>query len=283
MGLALTVEFSNQSLAGTVITADLPANTAIININGTQDGAANSGGSDQAFWYEPFNTGGAADLLTYTVQPGTYGFRVIDPADAAQMFPALMAGQQGEIFTGWTFNSPWVTDYLVFNSSAATNTTEQQLFDGAFSNTNGVDWTTYNNATSAYNAAITNGFYNLIRPGAAGRAGTNYTTSYTFTIPQSLIFVIPDYDLGDNSGGVSVLISPVTPPSPAILSISQSPPNMVTLQWPTNAPGYYLESDTNLLSPAWNEVTNPPTIQGTNFSVTTSAGIKAQFFRLHIY
>jgi hypothetical protein len=283
IGLSAVVEIPNQSLAGTIITTNLPVSTAIININGTQDGAANSSAGPQAFWYEPFSTGGVGQLLIYTVQPGTYGFRVIDSADAAEMFPALTAGQLGEIFTAWTFNTPWITDYLVFDSSAATNASEPQLFDGAFSNTNGVDWTTYNNATNAYNAAITEGFYDLIRPGPAGRAGTNYTTSYTFTGAESLIFVVPDYDLGDNSGGVSVLISPTTRPVPPLLSISPGLPNTVTLLWTTNSPGFYLESVTNLLSQTWNGVTNVPAIEGTNFYVTAAVTANSRFFRLHHY
>jgi hypothetical protein len=283
IGLSAVVEIPNLSSAGTIITSNLPASTAIININGTQDGAATYNGADQAFWYEPFSSGGVGQLLIYTVQPGTYGFRVIDPADAAQMFPSLTAGQLSEIFPAWTYNSPWVTDYLVFDSSAATNASEPQLFDGAFSNTNGVTWTTYSNATNAYNAAIMEGFYNLIRPGPAGRAGINYTTSYTFRAAESLIFVVPDYDLGDNSGGVSVLISPTTPPVPPSLSISLLQTNTVKLQWTTNAPGFFLESVTNLLSQTWNGVANVPTIEGTNFYVTAAVAASRQFFRLHHY
>src|ERR1700690_2419231 len=123
-------------LAGTVITANLPPNTAIVNINATQDGAASYNG-DTSLWYHPFFTGGAAQLLEYTIQGGSYPFRVIDPADANQLFPALTAGQTNQIFTAWTFNSPWATDYLVYDSAAAVNTSIPQLFDGAFSNTNG--------------------------------------------------------------------------------------------------------------------------------------------------
>ena len=58
------------ALGGTVITANLPPATAILNINATQDGAA-SYNSDQSLWYQPFSTGGAAQLLEYTIQPGT--------------------------------------------------------------------------------------------------------------------------------------------------------------------------------------------------------------------
>ncbi len=42
---------------GMIITANLPDNTAIINISGTQDGAATFN-SNQSEWYQPFNTTG---------------------------------------------------------------------------------------------------------------------------------------------------------------------------------------------------------------------------------
>ena len=158
-----------QAKAGTVITANLPVNTAIINIDARADGATFANG-DQSLWYQPFNTGGS--LLEYTVQPGTYTFRVVNPPDAATMFPSLTSGQTNQINTAWTFNSPWATDYLVFTGDAATNTSLPQLFDGAFSNTNGGpgSWVFYSDAADAYAAASTNGFYNLIRTGRHGRA-----------------------------------------------------------------------------------------------------------------
>ena len=54
-----------------VITSDLPANTAIININAVQYGAG-PGDGDKAVWTGPFFTGGASALLEYTIpQAGT--------------------------------------------------------------------------------------------------------------------------------------------------------------------------------------------------------------------
>src|SRR2546423_793777 len=116
--------------AGTVITNNLPADTAIINISGTQDGAA-SYNSDQSLWYHPFYTAGATKLVKYTVSPGTYNFRAINPADAATYFPALISAQISQIFTAWTYNSPWILDYLVFDAAAETNFSIPQLFDGS--------------------------------------------------------------------------------------------------------------------------------------------------------
>ena len=282
-GLGLTVSLA-QAFGGTIITSNLPANTAIVNISGTQDGAAVDSGANAPLWYQPFFTGGATQLLEYTVQPGTYGFRILNPADAAQLFPALTAAQLSQIFTGWTYNSPWATDYLAFDSAAATNSSLPQLFDGAFSNTNGT-WYTYGSAASAYNAAIAGGFYNLIRTGPDGRNGFNgqngtvFRTSYTFASATTLIFAVPDYFLPDNNGGVSVLISPVTSARP-IVSIFPGT-GTANLRWPTNALGYKLAQTTNLLPAAWSDVTNVPTVVSTNFSVTLPVDSTSLFFRLH--
>ncbi len=194
------------AFGGTVITANLPPNTAIVNVSGTQDGSASFNG-DQSLWYQPFNTGG--QLLEYTVAAGTYGFRVINPTDAAQRYPALTGTQTNQIFSAWTYNSPWITDYLVFDSSATNHSGLPQLFDGAFATSGPPN---YGNAADAYQGAVTHGFANVMRTSdTGGRDSTNVITTYTFTTNSTLIFVVPDYDLNDNGGGVSVLITPAFP------------------------------------------------------------------------
>ena len=198
--------FSWPGVAGTVITSNLPPNTAIININAREDGAARFNG-DQSLWYQPFYSGSATQLVEYTVAPGTYSFRVVNPTDAAGFFPMLTSNQTNQIFTAWTYNSPWILDYLVFDGAAETNGSIAQLFDGS------PEWPPYSGPDAAYQASLTNGYYNLIRYGPLGRDSTNFATSYTFQGAERLIFVIPDYGLGDNSGGVSVLISPASGPN----------------------------------------------------------------------
>lgn len=205
--------------AGSVVTANLPAGDAIIEINGTTDGAAVFGGSTppgvigagQDDWYQPFNTMGT--LLEYTVQPGTYRFRIINQADAAAMFPSLTSSQLSGIGGGaWTYNTPWGTDYTVFDSSATNNPNEHQLFTGAVtpgapvSGSTGWDGAGYANAADAYSAAILGGYYDEIVTGTGRYTGT-LATSYTFTTAETLIFTVPDYALGDNNGVMSVLIT----------------------------------------------------------------------------
>ncbi|HEY3862725.1 MAG TPA: hypothetical protein VGO59_12640 [Verrucomicrobiae bacterium] len=262
---------NSSAWAGTIITGNLPADTVIINISGTQDGAAaysTAGGDGQALWQRPFNTGGT--LLEYTFQPGIYRFLVVDPAEAALLYPGLTPTQTNQIYTAWTYNSPWLEDYLAFDSAAATNSSLSQLFDGA------PDFNSFNNAQSAYNDAVSGGWADKIRSGPLGRASTVISRVFAVTNIETLIFVVPDYDLNDNAGGVSVAISPAP-----FLSIAKSGGNTVTLQWPTNLTGFTLSQSTNLLPASWGDVTNQPVVANTNYSVTLHAGAAAAYFRLH--
>ena len=47
------------------------------------------------------------------------------------------------------------------------------------------EWPPYTGPDAAYQASLTNGYYNLIRYGPLGRAGTNFATSYTFQNPPA--------------------------------------------------------------------------------------------------
>jgi hypothetical protein len=193
------------ALAGTIINTNLPAGDIIVDINGQQDGASGYGGPNQDLWYQPFSV--SSSLLEVTLQPGTYAFRAINSTDAAALFPALTGAQLAEIGGGaWTFNAPWTTDYMVFDSSAASNSSEAQLFSGAIS----ASGNTYASAAAAYSAAVIGGYYNQIVVNGGRYTGT---TASRFTIsggPETLIFVVPDYYLPDNNGIESVLITPVT-------------------------------------------------------------------------
>jgi len=259
---------ASRGLAGTIITTHLPANTAIINIDATKDGA-NGYNSGQSLWYSPFST--VNSLLEYTVTPGSYSFRIVNPADAAQLYPALTTAQTSQIYTAWTFNTPWLTDYLVFNSAAASNSSIAQLFDGAYTNDyNTGPW--YGDAATAYNTAIGNGSYNKIRPGAQGRYGTNFATSYTFTNTTTLIFVIPDFILGDNLGGVSVLVSPAAAPT---LTITPAAAGQATISWTPSMAGFVLQESPGLSPATWNYSTS-----GATNPVTIHTSAAAKFYRL---
>ena len=200
--VVLLLSHAGHLLAGSVLSTNLPAGTVIVNINAQEDGTATYGGGNtgQAFFYQPFGSG-PNGLLSIPVSAGTYTFRIVDPADAAKEFPSLTAAQLSSIFTAWTYNSPWITQYMVFDISAATDTSEAQLFDGADNPSS------YGDAQDAYDATVAAGGANLIQIDPVhGREGTNFTTTYTVTAATTLVFVIPDYGLYDNAGGVSVIV-----------------------------------------------------------------------------
>jgi hypothetical protein len=196
---------------GTVVTTNLPANTAIVNINAKQDGAANWN-SGQDSWFQPFFTGGATGLLQYSIQPGTYSFRMTNPTLAAAEFPTLTGAQLGQIFTAWTYNSPWVTDYFVFNAAGASTPSVPNIFAGAIRPVGLVGGTA--SATQAFDFAVANNFDDNIVKQPGGRFTGMRANQYTFASAETLTFVIPDNILSDNNGGVSIVVSPAVPPNP---------------------------------------------------------------------
>ena len=196
--LAIVALLAAIASAGTVIT--LGTNSAIVNIDATHDGANHYNGP-QTLWSTLI--GG----VPVSLPAGTYQFRVVDPADAAALVPSLTASQLSEVYTAWTYNSPWITNWIAFDSSAATETGEVQLLYGAQATVGA------NNAAAAYALAVGDGYFNTVAltqdptsPSTTGVAPG--LTSVNFATPESLIFAVPDWYLSDNTGGVSVLITP---------------------------------------------------------------------------
>ncbi len=193
----------------------LPADTNLVNIDARAHGSGSYlGDATQSLWYQP-----AATAPSITLPAGTYAFRVINPADAAAMFPSLTTAQLAKIYSGWTWNSPWAENYMVFKSTALTNSSEHQIFDGAVYNLS------YGSAAAAYAGCIADVTYNKIRPAPPGRAGgpTTYLTKWTFTATTKLLFTIPDNGLFDNGGGVSVLITPAAADPPLATALPRYP------------------------------------------------------------
>lgn len=186
---------AGSAQAGTVITQGLPSNTVIANIDSRVDGAAGSNGP-QTLWFQPFTT------VSATFDAGTYRLRIVSPADAAALFPSLTGAQLSQIYTGWTYNSPWITNYVVFDSSAATDSSQPQLIYGAQS-TQG-----YSSGPDAYAGSVANGVYETFTLGAWDGPKVKQVT---FRHPVTLLFAIPDWGVYDNAGGVSVLMEQVSP------------------------------------------------------------------------
>jgi hypothetical protein len=204
--------FATTCWAGTVITTNLPPYSAIVNVNAKQDGAA-SWNAGQDSWFQPFFTGGATSLTQLVVQPGTYSFRLTNPTLAAAAFPALTAGQLSEIFTAWTYNSPWITDYFVFDAAGVASASVPDIFAGAIRPAGLTGGTA--SATEAFNFAVANHYDDIMVKQPGGRNTGIRTTRYTFTSTETLTFAVPDNILSDNNGGVSVLVQLVGDGVPA--------------------------------------------------------------------
>jgi hypothetical protein len=203
-GGLLMVGAISSARAGSVITTNLaPGNVAIANVDARADGAQLT---SQAVWRSPFST--TATLPTVTLSPGSYYFRVVNPTDALALNPSLTAPQQTSVFSGWTYNSPWITNYLAFD---AANNSVNQLFDGAMTAVS------YGGPTQAYAGAIAEGTYDDIRLGARDNPTILSHFAYVVATTTTFQFAIPDNGVSDNGGGVSVLISTV--PEPVGLAI----------------------------------------------------------------
>jgi hypothetical protein len=197
--LGLASLSGTSSRAGTVISTNLSQGVvAIANINATQDGAQLT---SQDIWKLPFST---TTIPTVTLPAGTYRFRIVNAVDALAISPSLTAAQQSQIFAGWTYNTPWIEDYLAFD---AANNTVSQLFDGAPSPTS------YTNPNAAYAGAKADGTFDDIRLGSRGNPTILSNYDYVVGTPTTFQFVIPDNGVGDNGGGVSVMISTVPEPT----------------------------------------------------------------------
>jgi autotransporter-associated beta strand protein len=134
-------------------------------------------------------------------------------------------------------------------------------------------------------------------PGAAANFDPN--SSYSWTIAQSAspitgfdasafrldatAFSSPlangSFSLGLSADQLRLVLS-FTPAGPT-LTVTHSLPNL-TFSWPTNRPGYVLESTPSLVPPSWTTNLPPYPLDstGTNYAVSVTAGAGTRFFRL---
>ena len=162
------------------------ASATIINVDATKYGVQDFGQVGLSGWRNPYP--GAPSL---TVGPGTYTFSLVNPLLNA-----------AAIYTAWTYNSPWITNYIVFDQATQSS---GYLFGGATSSTG------YSDATSAFN-------------GTCGASGSLCVSTYSFAATTTLIFTTPDAGVFDNAGGVSIDVEPLVQsagvPEPASLGLA---------------------------------------------------------------
>lgn len=165
-----------------LLACGITAQGTTINIDARASGA--QPGPRQTFWHDPFNA------VSLSLAAGTYDFQLVDPAI-----------DSSATYTAWSYNSPFITNYLVFLSTDLTH----ELFSGAVS-----DAVIRTTAQAAFDATVASG---------------NDKTTFTFATPVTLLFAVPDNLLSDNQAGVSVLVQPsgVLPtPEPASAALFAS-------------------------------------------------------------
>lgn len=128
----------------------------------------------------------------------------------------------------------------------------------------------YRNSSLLFSNAVT---------GTGMASQISFTTNLALQVGDVIDFRV-NYGNGDwasDTTQIGVVITSSPPPSLTMFSL---PPNAVRLAWPTNVPGYLLESAMQLPAVAWLPVTNPVVVLADKFTVTLDATNESQFFRL---
>uniref|UniRef100_Q01UP1 DUF642 domain-containing protein n=1 Tax=Solibacter usitatus (strain Ellin6076) TaxID=234267 RepID=Q01UP1_SOLUE len=128
------------------------AGATVVNVDAMQYGVQNWGQVGLDGWRYPY-----PGAPTLTVGPGTYTFSLVNPTL-----------NSGATYTAWTYNSPWITNYIVFDQADESH----YLFGGATSSTG------YANATDAFN-------------GTCGVTGSLCVSTYSFAATTALVFATP--------------------------------------------------------------------------------------------
>ena len=166
-----------SSIAALTVTTTMPTNSIVVNIDATVSGIS-SGGSPGGSLYAPVQVAVAA---------GTYQVTIVN----SNLNPNAR-------FLAWNFNPnaqpSWVENFYVFDDAIAKYNTNNQQTLGSTAN----PLLAFYSSASLYDA--TNAF-NLESNAAVTITVTNNTT---------LDFVITDYGLYDNLGGVSVMLTPIS-------------------------------------------------------------------------
>lgn len=158
----------------------------IINISGTQNGENSSNGGSDCF---TACLGSLIDPVQYTVGPGTY---IIKDA-----WNSITGYEPGALYDAWNFEAgnpvAWVWHWKVFRDDGSAGAT--------------IDPSNY----SSYILADIDSTESFATENAAAVFGSATSpVTLTFASTTTLDFVVNDWYLSDNAGGVSLDMEPVT-------------------------------------------------------------------------
>jgi hypothetical protein len=128
--------------------------------------------------------------------------------------------------------------------------------------------------------------------GSTGRDITNGSGGFSFPVPagQRFTVVVNEHNAdsphqGCGSYSFELFGLPCPQERPTLHIANDAGSDRVRLHWSTAYPGFQLQGKPSLggpglVSPAYTNVTTPPTVHGGHYSVTNSAGGTSGFFRL---
>lgn len=199
------------------------------------------------------NANAASDFVAYTltnVSAGTYQLRVVADCGADRARFQLAAGPAGSVTNVGPVQDCYSATNLVY--LLPTNTlTATLLWTNLFREFDCGQWIAPTNGNYEFRCTVT---------------GKNAASSGYMLV----------FDHIKLTPAASVLV-PIDPPTLTATLAA----NEIILAWPTNAPGFQLESATNLPTALWTGVLPLPTILHTNHIVTNVVDAARRFYRLH--
>jgi len=215
-----------------------------------------------------FALGNLVTTLVMPVQAGTAtGGGVYTPGNTASV---SATAKPGYVFDSWTEDGLPVSfdpnyDFMVTtNHLVVANFVAGQTVTATAAPANGGVISgdgTFTNGTLVSLLATANPGYTFVDWTENG-AVVSTTANYDFVVTSNRTFVAN-----------FALIIPQ-------MSVTASAPGSLVIAWPTNAPGFVLQQDSDLGTTNWSNVTNAVTVVGTNSQVTISPLIGNGFFRL---
>jgi hypothetical protein len=231
----------------------------------------------------------------FTVGPGfTLSNIFIVDAVPSSMFSTVAAvstngqtfgpgSQIAGVISGTTYGANYLTLMAVFTNATATNVAISLPQSLAASLIPNGSWTNFDNSANFPFGRLPDEPTTLSDLQSASLGTLSSITYMSFSYLQSSSPVLQGagtagtivaFDGAQSAGSFSFVPQPTLSVTPGA--------GAVTIQWPTNSPGFTLAQTTNLALGLWSNVTNVPAISGANYSVTLPLHPTSTFFRLHL-
>jgi uncharacterized repeat protein (TIGR01451 family)/uncharacterized delta-60 repeat protein len=291
--ITYTLSVTNFGPAGATnitVTDPLPPGTAFVSASPSVGSVTNSSGV--ILWNINSMVKDAKATLTLVLQANTSGtitnsavvssvstdlnaeddsaYAVTTVTDPSADLRLALSGNADPIYTGYNLvysltvsnQGPATAPALAIVDTLPPSVSFVSASPGGVYANNKVTFANLGNLGSGAKATVTI----TVKPNAAGTLTNTATASSSVTDPFK----------ADNTASVKTVVNTF------YMSVQQGP-GTLTFGWPSDAPGAYLESTTNMQPPAiWTPVTTPPpSLIGGQKVITVPIGNGAKYFRLH--